>query len=112
MSTRCRLASRLSPTKRGETRRRDRAAAIATDAVRAVLHAVEGLFDGLQDLGVGHLQLELNLDLVGPTGLVGQIALTAVHFGRGRNGPGAGRRREDLGALPEEHVLQVREGSV
>src|SRR5262245_41009700 len=40
-------------------------AAIPAQAVGPLLHALEGLFDRLQDLGVGLFQLQLDVHLVG-----------------------------------------------
>ena len=42
----------------------DRLAAVAADAVGALLDAPQRFFDRLQDLGVGLLQLQLDVDFV------------------------------------------------
>ena len=57
---------------------RDRLAAVAADAVGALLHPAERLFDRLQDLGVGLLQFELDVDFVVAAGLVGEVSLPGV----------------------------------
>src|SRR5688500_9861879 len=50
---------------------------IAAHAIRARLHALKRFLDGLQDLGIGLLQFELDVDLVVAAGLVCHVALAA-----------------------------------
>ena len=47
--------------------------------------APERLFDRLQDLGVGLLQLQLDVDFVVAAGLVGHVALAGVVLHRRLN---------------------------
>ena len=70
---------------------------------------IERFLDRLQDLGVGLLQLELDVDFVVAAGLVGQVALPAVDVHRRRQRPRARRRRQDLAPLAQQHVLERRE---
>src|SRR5688500_5016136 len=58
-----------------EPRLGDRVAAVAADPVGPLIDAAQRLFDRLEDLGVGLLQLELDVHLVVATGLVGHVAL-------------------------------------
>ena len=80
-------------------------AAIAADAVGALVDTQQRFFDGLEDFGVGLLQLELNVDFVVAARLVGHVALAGVVLHRRLKRFDAACP-EDLGAFSEERVLE------
>src|SRR6187399_2385161 len=83
-------------------------AAVAAQAKGASLHALERFLDGLQDLGVGLLQLQLNVNLVVAAGLIRHVALPArVVLHRPLQGFG-GAATEQLASLAEQRVPIVR----
>src|SRR5262245_27990024 len=67
-----------SPRDRPQARFRDRLAAVAADAVGALLDSPQRFFDGLQDLGVGLFQLQLDMNFVVAAGLIRHVSLTSV----------------------------------
>jgi hypothetical protein len=82
----------------------NRFTAIAADAVGALFDALKRLFDRLQNLGVGLLQLERDVDLVVAGRLVRHVALPGVIFhGRLQRLDAAGVN--DLVALSNQRVL-------
>ena len=86
---------------RFEPRRRNRVAAVAADPVGPLLDAAEGLFDRLEDLGVGLLEFELDVDFVVAARLIRHVALAGVIFHR-RLERLDSSRAENLAALDVE----------
>src|SRR5687768_6806303 len=90
-----------------ETRLGNRLAAVAANAVGALLNALERLFDRLQNFGVGLLELQLDVDLVVARRLVGEVSLTRVRVKRHgqRITATAG---EDVSPFPQQHLFEGR----
>src|SRR4030095_9200055 len=92
------------PRDRAEPRLGDRFAAVAADAVGALLNPPQRFFDGLQDLGVGLFQLQLNVDFVVAAGLIRHVSLTSVVLHRRLQRFDAARA-EYLATFLEQRVL-------
>src|SRR5204862_3777658 len=90
------------PRDRVEPCIRNRLAAVAADAIGALVDAPERVFDRLQDLRVGLFQFELDVDLVGAARLVRHVALpprVVLHRPLQRLG---GRASEQLAAFLQQ----------
>src|SRR5215208_354249 len=91
------------PWNRGQPRLRDRLAAVAADSVAAVVDASQRAVDGLQDLGVGLFQFELDVYFVVPARLIGHVALApGIVFHRPLQRPGGAAQQ--LRALVQQRV--------
>ena len=85
----------------------NRLAAVAADAVGALVNPLERLFDGLQNLGVGLLELQLDVDFVVAGRLIGQVALARVRVERDRQRIAAAAG-EDVSPFPQQHLFEGR----
>src|SRR5262249_29416291 len=83
---------------------RDRLAAVATDPVSALFNPPERFLDGLEDLGVGLFQLELDVHFVVAARLIRHVALARVVLHRGLERLDAAGA-EYLATLLEQRVL-------
>ena len=82
----------------------NRLAAVAAHAVGALFDARKRLLDGLQNLRVGLLQLQLNVDFVVPARLIRHVALARVVLHRRLQRLDASGA-DNLAALSQQRVL-------
>src|ERR687898_818285 len=82
-------------------------AAVAANAVGAFLNPLERLFDSLQNLGVGLLELQLDVDFVVAGRLVGEVSLARVRVERHGQWIAA-PAGEDVSPFPQQHLFEGR----
>src|SRR5262245_26450086 len=96
--------ARAGPRNGRQPRLGNRLAAVAADTVGPLVDTPQRAFNGLQDLGVCLLELQLNVNFVVAAGLIGHVALApgvVLHRPLQRLGRGAA---EQLPALAQQRV--------